>query len=334
MDHKEPVAAQSRQLLRPRAAGTEMPSVEQHPHIAAVHGFQDLRALREGLHGAAWHGHKFQRQPHAVVRRGVREPQQRIGGLAADRRRGDPLRHVEGRDDLHAVAAEHAAGRKAPVAQLAQHPPASLGLKGNALKRVQTRRADVLLLQRLPQRLQRPAAAQIAQERALAQLHGGKARLCAKRDVLRQCAVFHHGHFIEAKLHFLALLCFSEILRGGPRPHASRSARSTARCCVFYFLRHTRSARTSAAAPSDFSSHHTIFSRLCQESGRRGMHFVPQKHTFQADCSHPLKYCGMLYFVKLSGNRSFPLEFWNKDASRFYFLTGFPVQHGRSTADF
>ena len=165
-------------------------------------------------------------------------------------------------------------------------------------------------------------------------LGGGKARLCAKRDVLRQCAVFHHGHFIEAKLHFLALLCFSEILRGGPRPHASRSARSTARCCVFYFLRHTRSARTSAAAPSDFSSHHTIFSRLCQESGRRGMHFVPQKHTFQADCSHPLKYCGMLYFVKLSGNRSFPLEFRNKDASRFYFLTGFPVQHGRSTADF
>ena len=25
------------------------------------------------------------------------------------------------------------------------------------------------------------------------------------------CAVFHHGHFIEAKLHSLALLCFSEI---------------------------------------------------------------------------------------------------------------------------
>lgn len=127
---------------------------------------------------------------------------------------------------------------------------------------------------------------------------------------------------------------FQKFCAEGPRPHASRSARSTARCCVFYFLRHTRSARTSAAASSDFSSHHTIFSRLCQESGRRGMHFVPQKHTFQADCSHPLKYCGMLYFVKLSGNRSFPLEFWNKDASRFYFLTGFPVQHGRSTADF
>ena len=36
----------------------------------------------------------------------------------------------------------------------------------------------MLLLQRLPQRLQRPAAAQIAQERALAQLDGGKARLC------------------------------------------------------------------------------------------------------------------------------------------------------------
>ena len=41
-------------------------------------------------------------------------------------------------------------------------------------------------------------------------LGGGKARLCAKRDILRQCAVFHHGHFIEAKLHFLALLCFLE----------------------------------------------------------------------------------------------------------------------------
>lgn len=39
------------------------------------------------------------------------------------------------------------------------------------------------------------------------------------------------------------------------------------------------------------------------------MHFVPQKHTFQADYSHPLKYCGMLYFVKLSGNKSLPLEF-------------------------
>ena len=210
MDHKEPVAAQSRQLLRPRAAGTEMPGVEQHSHIAAVHGFQDLCALREGPHGAARHGHKFQRQPHAVIRRGVREPQQRIGGLAADRRRGGPLRHIKGSNDLHAAAAEHAAGRKAPVAQLAQHPPASLGLKGNALERVQTRRADVLLLQRLPQRLQRPAAAQIAQERALAQLDGGKARLCAKRDVLRQRAVFHHGHFIEAKLHSLALLCFLE----------------------------------------------------------------------------------------------------------------------------
>ena len=235
MDHKEPVAAQSRQLLRPRAAGTEMPGIEQHPHVGAVHGFQDLRALREGLHGAARHGHKFQRQPHAVVRRGVREPQQRIGGLAADRRRGDPLRHVEGRDDLHAAAAEHAAGRKAPVAQLAQHPPASLGLKGNALECVQTRRADVLLLQRLPQRLQRPATAQIAQEHTLAQLHGGKSRLCAKHDILRQCAIFHHGHFIEAKLHFLALLCFSEVLRGGPRPHASRS---TARYCraVLRFL--------------------------------------------------------------------------------------------------
>ena len=210
MDHKEPVAAQSRQLLRPRAAGAEMPGVEQHSHVGAVHGFQDLRALREGPHGAARHRHKFQRQPHAVVRRGVREPQQRIGGLAADRRRGDPLRHVEGRDDLHAAASEHAAGRKAPVAQLAQHPPAGLGLKGNALERVQTRRTDVLLLQRLPQRLQRPAAAQITQERALAQLHGGKARLCAKHDILRQRAVFHHGHFIEAKLHFLALLCFLE----------------------------------------------------------------------------------------------------------------------------
>ena len=210
MDHKEPVAAQSRQLLRLRAAGAEMPGVEQHSHVGAVHGFKDLRALRESLHGAARHRHKFQRQPHAVVRRGVREPQQRIGGLAADRRRGDPLRHVEGRDDLHAAAAEHAAGRKAPVAQLAQHPPAGPGLKGNALKRVQTRRADVLLLQRLPQRLQRPAAAQIAQERALAQLDGGKARLCAERDVLRQCAVFHHGHFIEAKLHSLALLCYLE----------------------------------------------------------------------------------------------------------------------------
>ena len=235
MDHKEPVAAQSRQLLRLRAAGAEMPGVEQHSHVGAVHGFQDLCALREGLHGAARHRHKFQRQPHAVVRRGVREPQQRIGGLAADRRRGDPLRHVEGRDDLHAAAAEHAAGRKAPVAQLAQHPPASLGLKGNALKRVQTRRADVLLLQRLPQRLQRPAAAQIAQERALAQLHSGKACLCAKRDVLWQRAVFHHGHFIEAKLHSLTLLCFSEILCGGPCPHASRS---TARYCraVLRFL--------------------------------------------------------------------------------------------------
>jgi len=76
----------------------------------------------------------------------------------------------------------------------------------------------MLLFQRLPQCLQRPAAAQIAQERTLAQLHGGKARLCAKRDVLRQRAVFHHGHFIEAKLHSLALLCFSEILRGGPPP--------------------------------------------------------------------------------------------------------------------
>ena len=191
-------------------------------------------------------------------------------------------------DDLHAAAAEHAAGRKAPIAQLAQHPPAGLGLKGNALKRVQTRRADVLLLQRLPQCLQRPAAAQITQERALAQLHGGKARLCAKHDILRQRAVFHHGHFIEAKLHSLALLCFSEILRGGLPPSC---------------------ARTSVAASSDFSIHHTIFSRLCQESGRRGMHFVPQKHTFQADCSHPLKYCGMLYFVKLSGNKSLPLEF-------------------------
>ena len=113
-------------------------------------------------------------------------------------------------DDLHAAAAEHAAGRKAPIAQLAQHPPAGLGLKGNALKRVQTRRADVLLLQSLPQRLQRPAAAQITQERTLAQLDGGKARLCAKHDILRQRAVFHHGHFIEAKLHSLALLCFLE----------------------------------------------------------------------------------------------------------------------------
>ena len=210
-----------------------MPGVEQHSHIAAVHGFQDLRALREGLHGAARHGHKFQRQPHAVVRRGVREPQQRIGGLAADRRRGDPLRHMERCDDLHAAAAEHAAGRKAPVAQLAQHPPAGPGLKGNALKRVQTRRADVLLLQRLPQRLQRPATAQITQERALAQLHGGKARLCAERDVLRQCAVFHHGHFIEAKLHFLALLCFSEILRGGPPPSRVPQHRAVLR---FLFL--------------------------------------------------------------------------------------------------
>ena len=234
MDHKEPVAAQSRQLLRLRAAGAEMPGVGQHSHVGAVHGFKDLRALREGLHGAARHGHKFQRQPHAVVRRGVREPQQRIGSLAADRRRGDPLRHMEGRDDLHAVAAEHAAGRKAPVAQLAQHPPASLGLKGNALKRVQTRRADVLLLQRLPQRLERPAAAQITQERALAQLHGGKARLCAERDVLRQCAVFHHGHFIEAKLHSLALLCFSEILRGGPPP--SRVPQRTQHRTVLRFL--------------------------------------------------------------------------------------------------
>ena len=43
-------------------------------------------------------------------------------------------------------------------------------------------------------------------------LGGGKARLCTERDVLRQCAVFHHGHFIEAKLHFLALLCFLENL--------------------------------------------------------------------------------------------------------------------------
>ena len=249
MDHKEPVAAQSRQLLRPRAAGTEMPSVEQHPHIAAVHGFQDLRALREGPHGAARHRHKFQRQPHAVVRRGVREPQQRIGSLAADRRRGDPLWHVERRDDLHAVAAEHAAGRKAPVAQLAQHPPAGLGLKGNALERVQTRRADVLLLQRLPQCLRRPAAAQITQERALAQLHGGKARLCAERDVLRQCAVFHHGHFIEAKLHSLALLCllenFAQRAPALTRPAAPRG--TAARCCAFYFFRHTRSARTSVA---------------------------------------------------------------------------------------
>ena len=187
-----------------------MPGVEQHPHIAAVHGFKDLRALREGPHGAARHRHKFQRQPHAVIRRGVREPQQRIGSLAADRRRGGLLRHMERCDDLHAAAAEHAAGRKAPFAQLAQHPPASLGLKGNALERVQTRRTDVLLLQRLPQRLQRSTAAQITQERALAQLHGGKARLCTERDVLRQCAVFHHGHFIEAKLHSLALLCFLE----------------------------------------------------------------------------------------------------------------------------
>ena len=210
MDHKEPVAAQSRQLLRPRAAGTEMPGIEQHSHVGAVHRVKDLCALREGLHGAVRHGHKFQRQPHAVIRRGVREPQQRIGSLAADCRRGGPLRHMERCDDLHAAAAEHAAGRKAPIAQLAQHPPAGLGLKGNALKRVQTRRADVLLLQRLPQRLQRPAAAQIAQERALAQLDGGKARLCAERDVLRQCAVFHHGHFIEAKLHSLALLCYLE----------------------------------------------------------------------------------------------------------------------------
>ena len=234
MDHKEPVAAQSRQLLRPRAAGTEMPGVEQHSHVGAVHRVKDLCALREGPHGAARHRHKFQRQPHAVVRRGVREPQQRIGGLAADRRRGDPLRHVERRDDLHAAAAEHAAGRKAPVAQLAQHPPAGPGLKGNALKRIQTRRADVLLLQRLPQRLQRPAAAQIAQERALAQLDGGKARLCAKRDVLRQCAVFHHGHFIEAKLHSLALLCFSEILRVGPPP--SRVPQRTQHRTVLRFL--------------------------------------------------------------------------------------------------
>ena len=45
-------------------------------------------------------------------------------------------------------------------------------------------------------------------------LGGGKARLCAERDVLRQCAVFHHGHFIEAKLHFLALLCFLENFTG------------------------------------------------------------------------------------------------------------------------
>lgn len=128
---------------------------------------------------------------------------------------------------------------------------------------------------------------------------------------------------------------FQKFCAEGPaltRPAAPRG--TAARCCAFYFFRHTRSARTSVAASSDFSIHHTIFSWLCQESGRRGMHFVPQKHTFQADCSHPLKYCGMLYFVKLSGNKSLPLEFWNKDASRFYFLTGFPVQHGRSTADF
>ena len=253
MDHKEPVAAQSRQLLRPRATSTEMPGVEQHSHVGAVHGFQDLRALREGLHGAARHGHKFQRQPHAVVRRGVREPQQRIGGLAADRRRGGPLRHIKGSNDLHAAAAEHAAGRKAPFAQLAQHPPAGLGLKGNALKRVQTRRADVLLLQRLPQSLQRPAAAQIAQERSLAQLHGGKARLCTERDVLRQCAVFHHGHFIEAKLHFLALLCFLENLAQRapaltrPAAHAAPHGAAFSISCAI------------RAAPARASPHRAIF---------------------------------------------------------------------------
>ena len=65
-------------------------------------------------------------------------------------------------------------------------------------------------------------------------LGGGKARLCAKRDVLRQCAVFHHGHFIEAKLHSLALLCFSEILRVGPPP--TRVPQRTQHRTVLRFL--------------------------------------------------------------------------------------------------
>ena len=123
---------------------------------------------------------------------------------------------------------------------------------------------------------------------------------------------------------------FQKFCAEGPRPHASRNTARYCRAVLRFLFLPPYTQRPHRM----ISFHHTIFSRLCQESGRRGMHFVPQKHTFQADCSHPLKYCGMLYFVKLSGNRPFPLEFWNKDASRFYFLTGFPVQHGRSTADF